>query len=123
MKCLEMKEILPAYARDAERSLEAKRHLSRCEDCRAELRHYETMLWGLTEMRAQPVDDIPTGLFASLVEIPNQESTIDVMKAHVARNRKVYAGAAAAVVGVAGAAVGAAVLKRGRHRKSRWAVA
>ena len=123
MKCAEMQEILPAYVRDSERSLEAKRHLSRCDDCRAELRAYETMLWGLKELQAQPVEDVPAGLLASLVEIPNEESRLDVVKAHVARNRKVYAGAAAAVVGVAGAAVGAAVLKRGRSRKSRWAIA
>lgn len=122
MNCVEMQEILPAYVRDSERSLEAKRHLSRCEDCRSELRRYETMLWGLTELRAQPVEDVPAGLLASLVEIPARESRLDVVKAHVARNRKVYAGAAAAVVGVAGAAVGAAVLRKGR-RKSRWAIA
>jgi hypothetical protein len=118
-----MREILPAYARETERSLDAKRHLSRCEDCRAELRQYETMLWGLSEMRAQPAGEVPAGLFASLVAIPTQESTLDTVKAHVARNRKVYAGAAAAVVGVAGAAVGAAVLRKGKDRKSRWAVA
>jgi anti-sigma factor RsiW len=122
MNCLEMQEILPAYARDSERSLEAKRHLSRCEDCRAELRRYETILWGLSELKAQPADEVPAGLLASLLDIPNRESTIDVVKAHVARNRKVYAGAAAAVVGVAGAAVGAAALRKGR-RKSRWAIA
>jgi hypothetical protein len=123
MKCQEMREILPAYARDAERSLEAKRHLSRCEDCRAELRRYETMLWGLGEMRSQPAGDVPAGLLASLVAIPNRETRIDVMKAHVARNRKVYAGAAAALVGVAGAAVGAAALRNRGRSKSRWALA
>jgi hypothetical protein len=123
MKCDEMQEILPAYVRDAERSLEAKRHLSRCEDCRAELRSYETMLWGLSEMRAQPAGEVPAGLLASLVEIPMRETTIDVVKAHVARNRKVYAGAAAAVVGVAGAALGAAALRNKGRSKSRWATA
>ena len=122
MNCREMREILPAYVRDAERSLEAKRHLSRCEDCRAELRRYETMLWRLGEMRSQPAGDVPAGLLASLVAIPNRETRIDVMKSHVARNRKVYAGAAA-MVGVAGAAVGAAVLRNRGRSKSRWAIA
>jgi hypothetical protein len=123
MKCAEMREILPAYGRDAERSLGARRHLSRCEDCRAELRRYETMLWGLGELRAQPAGEVPAGLLASLVEIPNRETTIDVMKAHLARNRKVYAGAAAALVGAAGAAVGAAALRNRGRSKSRWAIA
>ncbi|MQA99395.1 MAG: hypothetical protein GEU78_03740 [Actinobacteria bacterium] len=123
MNCAEMREILPAYARDAERSLEARRHLSRCEDCRAELRRYETMLGGLSEMRAQTAGEVPAGLLASLVEIPNRETTIDVMKAHLARNRKVYAGAAAALVGVAGAAVGAVALRSRGRGKSRWAIA
>lgn len=123
MKCREMREILPAYARDAERSLRAQRHLSRCEDCRAELRRYETMLWGLGELKAQPAGEVPAGLFASLVEIPHRETKIDHMKAHVARNRKVYAGAAAALVGVAGAAVGTAVLRNRGRSRSRWAVA
>jgi hypothetical protein len=123
MKCQEMREILPAYVRDAEQSLEAKRHLSRCEDCRAELRRYETMLWRLGEMRSQPAGDVPAGLLASLVAIPNRETRIDVMKSHVARNRKVYAGAAAALVGVAGAAVGATALRNRGRSKSRWAIA
>jgi hypothetical protein len=79
------------------------------------------MLWGLSELKAQPAGDVPAGLLASLVEIPNAETTLDTLKAHVVRNRKAYAGAAAAVLGVAGAAVGAAALKK--NKKSRWAVA
>jgi len=119
----QMQEILPAYARGAERSLQAKRHLSRCADCRNELRRYETMLWGLSELSSQPAGDVPDGLLASLVEIPSRESRLDTVRAHVARNRKVYAGAAAAMVGVAGAAVGAAVLRNRGRTRSRWATA
>ena len=105
MKCEEIREVLPAYADDPEATLAVRRHLSRCPECKAELANYDSILDGLAELRAV-ASEPPPGLVRSLQRIPNDSSRVEQMRTHLARNRRIYiGGAAAALVGAAGAAV------------------
>ena len=111
MKCAEVKEMLPAYARDkdAQASLGIRRHLARCPDCRGELAHYDALADGLhllTTVTAEP----PPGLERNLVAIAHDGRRAGAVVDHVRRNRRVYAGGvAAALIGT-----GATVLVRRR---------
>jgi anti-sigma factor RsiW len=109
--CAEVREELPAYVKDRGGSLAVRRHLSRCSECRTELARYDSMaelLAGL-EMRTE---EAPPGLLDSLVAIPSQTGRVQVLRGHVARNRRAYLGGVAVVL--AGAA-GAAVLQHRRR--------
>jgi hypothetical protein len=111
MRCEEVQEALPAYARAGDASLGLRRHLSSCEDCTAELRRYESLLDGLGALRSSTAP-VPVGLVHSLKAIPSQENRIQEARTHVARHRRVYVGGLAlAAVGTAGA-----VLWRSRAR-------
>jgi hypothetical protein len=113
MRCEEVREILPAYARDGETSLTVRRHVSRCSECKKELARYESLLGAMASLETT-VAEPPPGLRAALVAIPERNVSLDVVRAHLARNRNAYIGGAAATVAVAGA-VGAA-LWRSRRR-------
>jgi hypothetical protein len=110
VNCREVREALPAYARE-ERSFEAVgRHLETCPACLAELERYETLLDSLSGLRTAVVEP-PPGLLTSLMNIPHQAGLRDrwnwrsaALRAHVARNKGVYLGGAAAL-GAAGAAL------------------
>ena len=116
MKCPEIREALPAYVEDRYGNLSVRRHLSRCEECRAELERYEALRSSLTEMR-DVVAEVPPGLLATLVEVPHEGPAVQRVRTHVARNRGVYAGGlAVALVGAAGAALW-------RSRRARLAIA
>lgn len=105
MRCEEVQEALPAYARAGDASLTVRRHLSACEDCRQELRRYESLLDGLGALRTVPAD-VPVGLANSLKAIPWQETRLQNARTHVARHRRAYLGGlAVAAVGAAGAAM------------------
>lgn len=110
MRCAEIKEMLPAYA-EGKPSSALRRHLAHCPDCAAELERYQDVLGALRLMEARPVEVKP-GLLAALVAIPERAGRVDHVRAHVNRNRRVYAGAGAAL---AGAVVGAMVLGRRRR--------
>jgi anti-sigma factor RsiW len=111
MKCDEIREMLPAYVKDRDVSLEVRRHLSRCDGCRAELARYEALEGALVSMRGGVVEP-PEGLRAALLQIPENAGRVEALRTHVARNRKKYAGAAALAAG----ALGAAALRSRRHR-------
>jgi anti-sigma factor RsiW len=97
--------MLPAVVGEAD-SLAVRRHLARCPGCRAEAGRYETLMTataGLQTLAAEP----PPGLLTTLRAIPQGRGRLDEVRTHVARNRKAYAGGAAAMVatGLAGALV------------------
>jgi anti-sigma factor RsiW len=111
MRCAEMRELLPAYVTDRDASLSTRRHLARCADCKAELKRYESMMHGLTALKAEVAEPEP-GLVANLKSIPSERSRADLVRSHVVRNSRVYAGG----VAVAAAAAGAALWRARRQR-------
>jgi len=121
MKCAEVREVLPALARDADASRSVRRHLSACPGCAAELARYEALLTALGSLSTETVD-VPPTLLASLIAIPSQwtrramaRRRAESARGHLARNRRVYLGGTAAAVAVAGAA--GATLWRNRSRR------
>ena len=116
MKCAETRELLPAYVEDRYANLTVRRHLSRCDECRAELEAYEELrsdLASLREVSAEP----PEGLLPMLTAIPHQGPPTQRVQTHVSRHRKVYVG------GLAVAVVGAASAALWRSRRSRLVAA
>jgi hypothetical protein len=73
---------------------------------------YEALRGSFGELRSMSAEP-PTGLLASLQAIPANARRLDGVMTHVARNRKAYAGGAAAMV--ATGAVG--LLLRSRSRR------
>ena len=112
MKCVEVRESLPTYARERGASLAWRRHISGCAGCRAELARYELMIGRLGDLRTATVA-VPPGLVDSLNAIPANENRVFGAVTHVFRHRRAYLG------GVAVAAAGAtgAVLLRSRARR------
>ncbi len=105
MECAEVREALPAYVRDGEVGLAVRRHVGHCKDCKAELADYVALLAGLDELKTATVEP-PADLIASLVAIPESDNRVDVLRSHVIRNKRAYAGGlAVAALGIAGAAV------------------
>ena len=109
MRCAEMREAMPAYVRDGEQSLAARRHLARCADCKAEFAHYEQLLGTLADLPATTVEP-PANLARALAAIPARGGPLDTVREHLARNRGAYLG------GVAVAAAGAGTLLWRRRR-------
>jgi anti-sigma factor RsiW len=105
MKCEEVREMLPAVVGETD-SLAVRRHLARCPECRADAARYETLLTTTAKLQTF-VAEPPPGLMASLQAIPQARGRFDEVRTHVVRNRKAYAGGAAAMVatGLAGALV------------------
>lgn len=110
VRCEEVREELPAFARERGESLAVRRHLSRCAECRDELARYEALLGALSDLRPATVEP-PSDLKAMLVAIPTSLGTVDTMRTHIARNRRLYAGGAAL------AAAGAAALLVRHNRR------
>jgi hypothetical protein len=105
MRCEEVQEVLPAYARDRNASLPVRRHISSCPVCSAELVRYDELLAGLRSMRNETAP-VPPGLVAALAAIPSSGSRLQVARTHVTRHRKAYIGGLAlAAAGAAGAAL------------------
>jgi hypothetical protein len=104
MRCEEIKEMLPAYARGEDESLAVRRHLSRCADCRTEAERYDVLRATLGELRSV-ASEVPAGLKSALIDIPQRADRVAVVKDHLTRNRGAYAGGLAAAAAVAGAAV------------------
>ncbi|MGH2825633.1 MAG: anti-sigma factor family protein [Actinomycetota bacterium] len=113
MRCAEVKEMIPALARESQPSLAVRRHLGKCQGCRQELETYRNLVASLQTLEARTAEP-PAGLAAQLIAIPAGVSTVDHLRSHVTRNRAAYAGGTAAAVAVAGAA--AALLWRSRDR-------
>ncbi|MGH2702272.1 MAG: anti-sigma factor family protein [Actinomycetota bacterium] len=113
MRCAEVKEMIPALARESQPSLTVRRHLGKCRGCQQELETYRNLIASLQTLEARAVEP-PPGLAAQLIAIPRGASTVDHLRSHVTRNRAAYAGGTAAAVAVAGAA--AALLWRSRDR-------
>jgi hypothetical protein len=112
MKCNEVREAIPAYAGESILPLAMRRHIAGCADCRAEAARYESLMAGMRDLEALPVET-PVGLRAQLVGIPVAESRLATARTHVVRNRKAYLGGlAVAVVGA-----GAAAMWRTRSRR------
>ncbi len=115
MRCDEAREELPAFAGEFDAPLALRRHLTECSDCRSEMARYGSLLDSLSLMRDVTVAP-PPGLAASVSAIPSQESALaharQQVTRHVSDHRRVYAGAAVAVLG----ATGAALWRSRRHR-------
>ena len=111
MRCEEVKEVLPAYTRDGDVGLQVRRHLSRCDDCSAELTQYQTLFGSLTALRDHSLQP-PPELLHQLSAIPYRRNGVDEVRGHLTRNRSRYtAGLAVAALGA-----GAAVWKTRRGR-------
>jgi anti-sigma factor RsiW len=105
MRCEEVQEVLPSYARDRNASLAVRHHISSCPNCSAELARYDELLAGLRAMRDETAP-APPGLVASLKAISSSGSRLEVARTHVTRHRKAYIGGLAlAAAGAAGAAL------------------
>ncbi|MDQ3771709.1 MAG: hypothetical protein M3343_06440 [Actinomycetota bacterium] len=115
MRCAEVREMLPALARESDPSLVVRRHLSKCVACRAELETYRSIVASLATLEMRTIAP-PAGLAAKLIAIPSEASRVDHFRSHVTRNRAAYAGGAAAAAAVVGAA--GAFLWRSRERSS-----
>lgn len=111
MRCEEVKEVLPAYTRDGDVGLQVRRHLSRCDDCSAELSQYQTVFAGLEALREHRLEP-PPDLVHELSAIPYRRSSVDDVRGHLTRNRSRYA----AGLAVAALGAGAAVWKTRRGR-------
>lgn len=112
MTCPEVREMLPAYADGDEPPLRLRHHLLGCSGCTAEMARYQTLMASLKALESRTLE--PTaGLLETLIRIPSDAGRIDVLRVHVARNRRAYTGGA--VVALAGAA-GAALWQVRRHR-------
>lgn len=111
MKCEEVKEVLPAYSRDGDVGLQVRRHLSRCDDCTAELSQYQALFGSLASMRAY-THEPPPELVHQLSAIPYRRNSVDEVRGHLTRNRGRYA----AGLAVAALGAGAAVWKTRRGR-------
>jgi hypothetical protein len=114
MKCVDAREAIPGYARNARVSLGLRRHLSKCAACRTEAARYEQLLEALGELQGVVVRP-PPGLVHALVSIPRRTGLAGslwwragTMRGHVARNKGTYLSGA----GVALAGVGAVVWRR-----------
>lgn len=104
MRCEEIQEMLPAYAK-GDGSLNVRRHLARCADCREELKRYEDLAASLSALRGTHAEP-PRDLLPALIAIPSSANRVDQVKTHLVRNKKAYAGGlAVAIVGAAGAAL------------------
>jgi anti-sigma factor RsiW len=105
MRCEEIREMLPAFAGTGEDTLAFRRHLAGCERCRSEAEQYQELtgaLGSLSAIHAEP----PADLLPALLAVPERARRSEVLRRHVVRNRKAYAGGlAVALVGAAGAAV------------------
>ena len=118
MKCAEIRELLPAYAREQQPSLAVRRHLAGCSACRTELARYKELETGLAEMRVSVVE-VPPALSAKLVAVPAGQGVVELFRdratsarTHVARNRAAYVGGAVAVAGALGATLWRARARR-----------
>ncbi len=111
MRCEEVKEVLPAYTRDGDVGLQVRRHLSRCDDCSAELSQYQTLFGSLEALREHRLEP-PPDLVHELSAIPYRRNAVDDVRGHLTRNRSRYA----AGIAVAALGAGAAVWKTRRGR-------
>ena len=111
MRCEEVKEVLPAYTRDGDVGLQVRRHLSRCDDCSAELTQYQALFGSLSALRDRSVQP-PPELVHQLSAIPYRRTGVDEVRGHLTRNRSRYA----AGLAVAALGAGAAVWKTRRAR-------
>src|SRR5688500_18332972 len=89
LRCVEVREMLPAYTDRPDANLALRRHVAGCEDCKAELARYETLTRSLASL-ADHTAPAPAGLLRTLQSIPQQASRVDELRSHVARNRSRY---------------------------------
>jgi anti-sigma factor RsiW len=116
MRCEEVREMLPAYAGGPDATLSVRRHLAKCDACRAEADRYDALQSSLTAMRAESIVP-PPHLLRSLLDIPEgRTSRVQDVRGHVIRNKNAYAGGlAVAAAGVAGAALWKSRSRRALH--------
>lgn len=117
MKCAEVRELLPAFAREGHAEPGVREHLMSCRACDEEFSRYVALTGSLSAM-SDVVVDVPPDLTQRLFAIPSENvfswrslSRAEVLKEHVARNRTAYLGGAAAAI----AGVGVAAWRIRRH--------
>lgn len=112
MTCAQVRETIPAIMDHGSDSLEVRRHLARCPECKAELAAYEELRASMAAMGSATVAP-PRGLMTALIQIPQRADRVEQVRTHLVRNRKQYIGGAAVL---AVGAVGAAVLRTRTRR-------
>ena len=110
MRCAEVRELLPAYAREGLAEMGVKEHLEGCQGCSRELSRYIELAGSLVAMQEATVD-VPPDLTQHLFAIPTSDSRLDVLRQHVVRNRHAYLGGFAAAL----AGLGVAAWRIRRH--------
>lgn len=111
MSCSEIRDMLPGYVDERTLSLDVRRHLARCPECKQELERYESLMSSLSALRTVTAE-VPEDLARSLVEAPFKTSPVETFKTHVVRNRRAYVSGLAVI----GAGATGAVLWRSRRR-------
>lgn len=105
LRCVEVQEMLPAYADEPRSDLALRRHLAGCADCSDEALRYQQMSRSLLALASETAEP-PADLLPALLAVPDADNAVQAVKTHVARNRRAYLGGAAVVVaGAAGAAL------------------
>ena len=107
MRCVEIRESLPAYVGEAEPNLWERRHLARCPECSGELARYESLVAAMGALEARTAAP-PAGLVRELRSIParrfvRRRAALRArgMSGHLVRNRGAYLGGAVAIAGTA----------------------
>lgn len=123
MSCAEVRELLPAYARDRDASLSVRRHLSGCKDCRAELSRYEELLGAMASLRSVTAE-LPEANLAAIVGIPANPYRLQALRGVAGKTTELVASHRSAVLGgVAAAALAGAGALVWRQRARRIATA
>ena len=104
MRCEEIQEMLPGKTPDGDTTLMLRRHLAHCKACSLEAERYEALAASLSSLSIETARP-PAYLYRRLADIPRTLSRSEKMRTHVTRNKKVYAGGAAVLLGAAGAAL------------------
>lgn len=103
-RCEDVRDALPELVDEPAMSLAARRHLSRCPDCAAELETYRS-LRAATSRLALATASPPPGLKEALVATPFEATRLDDVRSHLSRHRGRYAAGVAIAVGATGAAL------------------
>jgi predicted anti-sigma-YlaC factor YlaD len=95
--------MLPSGEPGGEVHAAVARHVEQCPDCRREMDRYERLALALASL-GRNLEEAPAGLFEELVAIPSRAGRVEVLRRHIADNRRAYlSGAAVALLGAAGA--------------------
>jgi hypothetical protein len=117
LKCSEVRELLPAYARDRAGSLNIRRHLSSCEDCRTELHRYEELIDAMGSLQ-HVTTEMPRAALSAILDIPSQPTRLETLRDVAGKTSEAVSSHRSAVLGgVAAAALAGAGALVWRQRR------